>query len=354
MILRLALLLSSIGSNLGLVHETDTSYSRLRFEGQDRTSVDWTVRFDVHDLDRVFRLDEDRDGFVQPEELGRALERISPVIEAGMQCEIDGEVIPFRSDSSELVDDESGSLFVDWTHRFELASSPRSAGLELRLFDRFGEWHRHFVILELRTESHRDVLTADRPSLEVELDSTLPPLERAWRAFASGWLEVISGLDHWLFLAALLLIARDRHEVMMPAVGWTGAAMAAIGGSVLEIDWLSGRVLESGAALSVIYLAIENVVAPAPKQRLPVAMLFGLVHGLAIGERLMSEGLSLFGRGWAITGYWLGGATGLLCLLAAAALLARRWRALPRAGSIAGSIALAAAGAWLFVHRFFL
>ncbi len=353
MILRLAVLLVSLSSLLAARHDTDTSYSRLRFEGDAVSRLEWTLRFDGHDLDRVFQLDSNRDGFVQTEEFEASLGRIRSEIEAGTSCRINGREIPFRAESSSLVDDPSGSVFLDLQQTIALDSSPRKVSIELALFDRFGEWHRHLLTLELGPEIHQDMLTFDRSRFTVTLDSTRPPLERAAEQLDEGFFGILLGPDQWLLLAAILLIARSRRELWVPALGWAGATVVAIGLGALEIEWLGERVLRSGMALSIVYLAVENLFAPAPAQRLPVAVLFGLVHGLAVGRALFSSGLSEFGRPWAVAGGWVGATTGLLVLLAVVWCLGRRWRGLPWKPATLMSVGVGLLGSWLFVDRFF-
>ena len=118
----------------------------------------------------------------------------------------------------------------------------------------------------------------------------------------SGAEHVLYGLEHILFLVALLLVVclRKDGDGSLQARGLaetlrkTGAIVTAftMGHSltliVASMGWFSlpGRFVESMIAASIIFVAIENLLRPDPKRRYLITFAFGLMHGLGFAAML--------------------------------------------------------------------
>jgi hypothetical protein len=112
------------------------------------------------------------------------------------------------------------------------------------------------------------------------------PFASALQFVALGVEHILGGLDHVLFVAALLIGARSLRQVLAVASTFTVAhsitlGLAAIGG----ID-IPGSVVEPLIALSIAYVAADNVVGTGASGRIPVVFGFGLLHGLGFAGSL--------------------------------------------------------------------
>jgi hypothetical protein len=96
----------------------------------------------------------------------------------------------------------------------------------------------------------------------------------------AGLLRALGGPVQWLFLAALVLAARSRRELIVLG----GAFVAGQCASVLVTPWTNWqpppRFVEAAAALTVAYLAVEILLLPKAGTRWLVAGVMGLFHGL--------------------------------------------------------------------------
>jgi hydrogenase/urease accessory protein HupE len=125
-----------------------------------------------------------------------------------------------------------------------------------------------------------------------DLDLGVPPSIASVMAtqFRTGFSHVLGGLDHLLFLAVLLVAAaatrRARSdwgatkELLKIVTAFTvghSITLVAGGSGLLRVptEWV-----ESIIALSIVVVAIENVVRNKPMARVWVVALFGMVHGL--------------------------------------------------------------------------
>lgn len=110
------------------------------------------------------------------------------------------------------------------------------------------------------------------------------------------------GYDHLLFIAALVLGAASVWDLLKLVTAFTLAHSLTLTLCVLDIVRLPGRVVEPMIALSIVFVAVENMFWPQRAKgwgRLGAAFFFGLFHGLGFGGGLLQamEGLGSGGGG---------------------------------------------------------
>ena len=103
------------------------------------------------------------------------------------------------------------------------------------------------------------------------------------------------GIDHLLFVACLLLIARTARKVLITITGFTVAHSITLALAALDIIRIPTPPVEAAIALSVVFLAWEIVKDDEAQLafRYPVAVstTFGLLHGLGFAAVLRDIGL---------------------------------------------------------------
>jgi len=118
--------------------------------------------------------------------------------------------------------------------------------------------------------------------------------------------HILLGYDHVLFLIGLLLLPLSFRSIVIIATSFTLAHSITLALSVLEIFTLPAPYVEAVIALSIVYVAIENIrvlkqkkstsstnnIALAPWQRrTAITFLFGLLHGFGFSYVLKEIGL---------------------------------------------------------------
>jgi hypothetical protein len=187
-------------------------------------------------------------------------------------------------------------------------------------------------------------------------------------AWPSEWvgphgLKLPDGIDHILFLLALLLSGVQFVPVLKTVTGFTIGHSITLSLATLGVVQLPARLVESAIALSIAYVAAEDVywsVGPKPRRtpsRWQIAAAFGLVHGFGFARALAALHLPRPQLVSALFGFNVGVEIGqeIIVVLAAPLLwLLFKWPAFRRFGvpACAGAI-LAAALVW-FVKRAFL
>lgn len=183
----------------------------------------------------------------------------------------------------------------------------------------------------------------------VDLD---PTWSRAGAAFAGlGVRHILGGFDHLLFLLCLVIPLLRVRDVVATVSAFTVAHSFTLVGSAFGLTptgaWFPPFV-ETAIALSIVYMALENIVGADPGRRWLLTGLFGLVHGFGLSYALQAS-LQFAGRHLLVSlfAFNVGIEIGQLAVLAVAlpALALLRRRVLPgRIGVILPSALLANMG----------
>lgn len=117
--------------------------------------------------------------------------------------------------------------------------------------------------------------------------------QAAWTFVLSGFDHILGGFDHLLFLVCLVAPFRRFNWYLVGVVTAFTVAhsitlIAAAYGWVPSGNWFPPLV-ETLIAVSILYMAIENVLRPSQRWRWLVAGIFGLVHGFGFSFALANE-----------------------------------------------------------------
>lgn len=149
-----------------------------------------------------------------------------------------------------------------------------------------------------------------------------------------GVTHILGGFDHLLFVLALVLLGRPARSgaarrLALSLTGFTVGHSLTLALAVLDLVQVPAPPLEACIALSIALVAGaalregEPVSAPSSvTSGLPVAVVFGLLHGLGFAGALREVGLPSQGLGGALFGFNVGVELGQLLLLALLLLLA--------------------------------
>ena len=108
-----------------------------------------------------------------------------------------------------------------------------------------------------------------------------------------GFTHIIPlGLDHILFVLSLFLLSPKLKPVLWQATAFTVAHSITLGLAMFKVITPSPAIVEPIIALSIMYVALENIISPSlKKSRIGIVFLFGLVHGMGFANALGSLGL---------------------------------------------------------------
>jgi hypothetical protein len=119
-----------------------------------------------------------------------------------------------------------------------------------------------------------------------------PPtaVEIALSQSGAGWMRALGGAVQLLFLAALVLAARSRWELMALTAAFLFGQIACVV-AMPYVAWQPApRFVEAAAALTVAYLAVEILLLPQAGARWAIAGVLGVFHGLYFHLFLQNTG----------------------------------------------------------------
>lgn len=131
------------------------------------------------------------------------------------------------------------------------------------------------------------------------------------------------GLDHILFVLGLFLLSPRWKTMVLQVTAFTIAHSITLGLSIYGVVSLPSRMVEPLIALSIAYVAIENLFTRDLKPwRLALVFMFGLLHGLGFAGVLKELGLPRDEFLTALLTFNLGVEAGQLTVIAAALVAA--------------------------------
>ncbi len=109
-----------------------------------------------------------------------------------------------------------------------------------------------------------------------------------------GVRHIATGYDHLLFLVSLLVVGRGLRPLLKVVTAFTVAHSITLSLAVLNVVTLPSRVVESVIALSIAYVALENLWRgdAGLRRRWLVTFAFGLAHGLGFASLLKNMAIA--------------------------------------------------------------
>jgi len=142
-------------------------------------------------------------------------------------------------------------------------------------------------------------------AFELPGDPGLVRLDPRWHQAAlrftiAGFFHILQGTDHLLFLLCLVIPFRRLRALVLVVTSFTVAHSITLIASACGLGpdalWFP-PLIETLIALSIVYMALENIVAPQLRRRWLITFAFGLVHGFgfsfALSQTLQFAGAHL-------------------------------------------------------------
>jgi hydrogenase/urease accessory protein HupE len=126
----------------------------------------------------------------------------------------------------------------------------------------------------------------DRPVIGTRLDLAQTARQYAWH----GMHHILTGYDHLLFVAALVIAATSLWDLVKVVSAFTVTHTFTMTLSVLDLVRLPSSVVEPIIAGSIVFVAVQNLLFPRQSRgwsRLAIAFAFGLFHGLGFAGGLL-------------------------------------------------------------------
>ncbi|HYS56382.1 MAG TPA: HupE/UreJ family protein [Thermoanaerobaculia bacterium] len=159
--------------------------------------------------------------------------------------------------------------------------------------------------------------------------AVIPPtrLDVVRQYLVLGFTHIVPhGFDHILFVLGLFLLSAKMKPVLAQVTAFTVAHSITLGLTIYGVVSVSPRIVEPAIALSIAYVAIENLTTSNLKPwRVAIVFAFGLLHGMGFAGVLRDLGLPRSQFLPALITFNVGVEAGQLTVIAAAWLLVVCW-----------------------------
>ena len=270
----LALLFWSLGGTAA-AHDLFRSESKLEIRGRQITAT-----FTLNLLDFA-GLDRDGDKRVTRAEFDPEAGRIYAALDDHYMLDSSGPPVRRIREKVELFDEHVLTV----VERFTFPQDVLAVRVTSTLPDILGATHIHLVSVYLGGRLQENILdTRNRTAFFTETSGSNFD---TFRRFV--WLGIqhsATGYDHLSFLVGLLVATASLKSLVKTITSFTVAHSVTLGLATFSIVVLPSRFTESAIALSIVYVAVENLIRNRTIERYRITFLFGLVHGFGFSNVL--------------------------------------------------------------------
>jgi hydrogenase/urease accessory protein HupE len=247
---------------------------------------------------------------------------------------------------------------VRWTFSCEDAGPPRTLTIDGPLFP-YDPEHQTFVNVYV-DGALAGQATLDRLHRRASFAVGTPSRAGTFRRFLmAGIQHILSGPDHLLFLAGLLLTGGGFARLAAIVTAFTVTHSVTLALAVLGVVTPPPRLIEPLIALSIVYVGLRNLrPAKSGDWRTISAGLFGLIHGFGFAYALREMQLPRPELALSLLSFNLGVETGqigvvIVVVLLLTAVRQSGWLS-ERRLVVSGALVVTAAGTIWFIERMLL
>ena len=262
-------------------HDVSQSESRIEVHGRD---VRVTFRFNLLELGYV---DVNRNGLISYDELDNSIERVYADIK--QHYGLRGPAVPTQITLEKYGVVENHVL--DMELMFQFPQDVNQLEVTSTLYQITQPDHQHLTSANLNGTTHEAVLNIANPNV-VFAAGAPPAFKTLWSFLRLGTMHIFTGYDHLAFLVGLLIVTTSLGSLVKIITSFTVAHSITLALATFDIVVLPSRLTESMIALSIAYVALENLLGMRAIERYRITFIFGLAHGFSFSNVLREMELS--------------------------------------------------------------
>lgn len=289
-----------LSGTAAFAHNPDTSYARCLVTDDH---VEMRLTYDVFTLLKIVDLDSNHDGRLSREELRAGTPAIQRFLREHVLLQIDKQKADLGEgldavwpkgapDAIAAPDWHAAESLIVFPFRRKVSTPPHDIALTFTFFPELGAQHTVLGVFDHRGQSLEVTFTDGEPDYlyDVNYVAEAPPRESIFvtlrRFLVLGINHILFGYDHICFLLALLVAVNRFKELAKIITSFTVAHSITLILAALKIVTLPQRLVECGVALTIIYVAAENLWRKHITHRWTLTFVFGLIHGFGFATVL--------------------------------------------------------------------
>ena len=317
-----------------------------------RTDVEIALSVNLFELDLLLSLDRNLDARVDPEELESRRQEIVDYLDGRIKVFLGPAPLPLEVGPFRVGRSSDGRRIFEARLLFR-ADRPLDGPVRIQCEPLTDLGPDHQTIARISTDGRLEQFIFQKGVV-------YEAKRRGFLAYALQFLglgvhHILVGYDHIAFLLGLLLAGGGLLNLVKVVTSFTLAHSVTLSLAALDVVVLPSRLVEAGIAVSVAYVALENLVSGSPGRRWLVSFFFGFVHGFGFANVLKEMALPRSGLASSLLFFNVGVEVGQVLIVALIFpllwLLSRS--ALHRPVVVAASVVIFSVGALWFYQRAF-
>lgn len=352
-------------------HAYSATYSALEFY---KSKTELTYALDDKSVIELAGGDTNHDGALDSEEFAKVDQKLLAILQSSLDIKINGESAAWLQIESLTIDRKSAILKADFPA--VTASQTITLSDQLYLNDNRSNYVNLLTIyngpqrstsalsggnrtwtLQMTESDYAGLQSGDALSQQQQ------PEETASSSSTDGWLSffvlginhILSGYDHLLFLFSLLIARQTFKQYAGTITAFTIAHSITLASTVTGVIHVPSSIVEPGIALSICYVAFDNLMRKEVSHRWMLTFIFGLIHGMGFADLLTEMNIPKRELAVDLISFNVGIETVqviIVALLLPALVLIYRWKHARRLVIACSAAALMMGGLW-FVERVF-
>ena len=239
---------------------------------------------DLNLLSDAGRWDVDQDGRVRQHEAELAGGRVAALIQPHFYVTANGVLRLDPALRSSRSEEDGAAVLV---YEFTLPEVTEFVQIHASLEDLTDPHHRHLMRVTVEGETVQHALGHGANDVRINPSRLgYGTAGRMLRFARLGVEHILSGYDHLVFLAGLLVTTLSVGPLVRVVTAFTLAHSITLALATLEIMVLPDRFVEAVIALTIAYVALENLWLKSFDKRWRVTFVFELLHGFGFSNVL--------------------------------------------------------------------
>ena len=283
-------------------HNADTSYAQVKL---DSDQVEVRLTYDLFTLQKITPVDLNGDGLITRDELRLVAPVIQQYLRDHVSLELNGQKVDLgvadepgwpsgQGDAIQAADWHSADGLIHFPFTHAVIETPLTAALAFNFFDDFGSQHTVLGTFEYNGQPLEVSFTQTEPDYLFDTGYTPTLGSRLWSFLQLGVKHIFLGYDHLCFLLALIVVGRFQ-QMLKIVTAFTVAHTLTLILTATGLVTLPARWVEAAIALTIVYVALENIWIESSDKRWRLAFAFGLVHGFGFANLLQQLALPTSG-----------------------------------------------------------
>ena len=234
-------------------------------------------------------IDQNQDGLLQPDEIN--VNRLQMIEQLAQAFKLNVGNNPLEAIDDQLItsikaDNQDGAPQIEWLRQLKLQPEDLNLAIEVQINEALVSSEYVFQVKRME-EVEVAVLSSDHPKHQF--------FKNSWATlqafFVQGWLHIVLGYDHIIFILSLLVAAINLRRWLWVLTSFTIAHGATY--TMATLGWVQVRpeLIEPVIALTILITTASSLLKIKWSLRTEIPLVFGLglFHGLGFASAMASQ-----------------------------------------------------------------